>query len=102
MIGLGAINGARFYGTSFRVLLQYAGAALGSFAVALLVAAVFIAAAAFALALPVPNLVAAYAPGSVDVMMILALAMHLDRYSSARITSRASCPYRLPCRCWRG
>ena len=27
MIGLGAINGARFYGTSFRVLLQYATAA---------------------------------------------------------------------------
>jgi membrane AbrB-like protein len=78
MIGLGAINGARFYGTSFRVLLQYAGAALGSFAIALLVAAVFIAFAAFALSLPVPNLVAAYAPGSVDVMMILALAMHLD------------------------
>src|SRR5262249_9360552 len=27
MIGLGAINGSRFYGTSFRVLLQYAVAA---------------------------------------------------------------------------
>ena len=35
MIGLGAINGARFFGTSFRVLLQYVAAALGSFAVAL-------------------------------------------------------------------
>jgi uncharacterized membrane protein AbrB (regulator of aidB expression) len=28
--------------------------------------------------LPVPDLVAAYAPGAVDVMMILALALHLD------------------------
>jgi membrane AbrB-like protein len=78
MIGLGAINGARFFGTSFRVLLQYAVAALGSFAVALVVAALFIAFAAFTLSLPVPDLVAAYAPGAVDVMMILALALHLD------------------------
>jgi uncharacterized protein len=78
MIGLGAINGSRFFGTSFRVLLQYAVAALGSFAVALVVAAVFIAFAAFTLSLPVPDLVAAYAPGAVDVMMILALALHLD------------------------
>jgi uncharacterized membrane protein AbrB (regulator of aidB expression) len=30
------------------------------------------------LSLPVPDLVAAYAPGAVDVMMILALALHLD------------------------
>jgi membrane AbrB-like protein len=78
MIGLGAINGARFFGTSFRVLLQYAVAALGSFAVALVVAAFFVAFAAFMLSLPVPDLVAAYAPGAVDVMMILALALHLD------------------------
>jgi membrane AbrB-like protein len=78
MIGLGAINGARFFGTSFRVLLQYAVAALGSFAIALLVAAVFVTFAAFMFSLPVPDLVAAYAPGAVDVMMILALALHLD------------------------
>jgi len=78
MIGLGAINGARFFGTSFRVLLQYAVAAIGSFAAALLAASVFIAFAAVMLSLPVPNLVAAYAPGAVDVMMIMALALHLD------------------------
>lgn len=78
MIGLGAINGSRFFGTSFRVLLQYAVAAVGSFAAALLAASVFIAFAATILSLPVPNLIAAYAPGAVDVMMILALALHLD------------------------
>ncbi len=61
MAGLGAINGSRFYGTSFRVLLQYAVAAVGSFAVGLIVAAMFVAIAAFTLSLPVPELIASYA-----------------------------------------
>jgi membrane AbrB-like protein len=78
MIGLGAINGARFSGTSLRMLGQYLAAALGSFVVVLAVSAVFIAAASWFLHLPAANLVASYAPGSVDVMMILALALHLD------------------------
>src|SRR5262249_55854893 len=51
---------------------------IGSLVVVTLVAAVFIAAASSLLSLPTPTLVASYAPGSVDVMMILALAMHLD------------------------
>jgi membrane AbrB-like protein len=78
MIGLGAINGARFSGTSLRVLLQYMAAALGSLVVVVAVAGAFITAASMTLSLPFADLVASYAPGSVDVMMILALAMHLD------------------------
>jgi hypothetical protein len=78
MIGLGAINGARFSGTSFRMLLQYLAAALGALAVVIVVAAVFVSVASLTLSLRAADLVASYAPGSVDVMMILALAMHLD------------------------
>lgn len=78
MIGLGAINGARFSGTSFRMLAQYLAAALGSLAVVVLVAGVFVSLAIMMLSLRAGDLVASYAPGSVDVMMILALAMHLD------------------------
>jgi membrane AbrB-like protein len=78
MIGLGAINGARFSGTTFRMLFEYMAAALGALVVMTAVAAVFIACASLGLSLNPASLVASYAPGSVDVMMILALAMHLD------------------------
>lgn len=78
MIGLGAINGARFNSTSFRMLFNYLGASLGAMAVAVVVSALFIGVASLLPSLRVSNLVISYAPGSVDVMMILALALHLD------------------------
>jgi membrane AbrB-like protein len=78
MLGLGAINGSRFNDTSFRLLLGYLSASLGVLVVVLAACAVFVLIASWALSLPVANLVASYAPGSVDVMMILALALHLD------------------------
>jgi membrane AbrB-like protein len=78
MLGLGAINGSRFNDTSFRILLDYLAASIGSLVVVVAVAATFVVAASLALSLPAANLVASYAPGSVDVMMILALALHLD------------------------
>jgi membrane AbrB-like protein len=78
MIALGAINGSRFNQTSFRMLLDYLVAALGSLAVVTTVAAVFVLLAWKVFALDFDDLVASYAPGSVDVMMILALALHLD------------------------
>ncbi len=78
MIALGAINGARFNQTSFRVLVQYLKASLGSLAVVVTVAGAFVLIAANLLSLHLGDLIASYAPGSVDVMMILALALHLD------------------------
>jgi len=78
MIALGAINGSRFNQTSFRMLVQYLKASLGSLAVVISVAAIFVFLAASLLSLRIEDLVASYAPGSVDVMMILALALHLD------------------------
>lgn len=78
MVSLGAINGSRFAGTSLRVLLSYFGAAFGSFAVAIVVAACFMAAAASILPVPPADIVIAFAPGAQDTMMVLALALHLD------------------------
>lgn len=78
MIALGAINGSRFNQTSFRMLLDYLLAALGSLAVVVSLAGLFVLLSATLFSLRLDDLVASYAPGSVDVMMILALALNLD------------------------
>jgi membrane AbrB-like protein len=79
MIALGGVVGARFANTPFRMLLQFVGAAFGSFLVSLVIMTVF----AGALVATLPNLhvadvLIAFAPGSVDAMMVLALALHID------------------------
>jgi membrane AbrB-like protein len=78
VITLGALVGSRFANTTARMLLGYLGAALGSFAVSMAVAAVFIALVERVLPFPVANVVIAFAPGAQDTMMVLALALHLD------------------------
>jgi uncharacterized protein len=78
MVGLGSVAGSRFTGTPFRLMLSYLGAALGSFAVSIVITAVFALAVTMLLGLRISDVVVAYAPGSIDAMMILALALHLD------------------------
>jgi membrane AbrB-like protein len=78
MVGLGTLAGGRFTGLGFRLLLWYLGAALGAFAVSLAVTAVICIAVTLAVPIPVGDIVVAYAPGAVDAMMILALALNLD------------------------
>ena len=78
MMVLGGVIGARFANTAPRLLVDYLAAAFGSFAVAVTVATLFAATAIHMMALPVPEVMIAYAPGSVDAMMLLALALHLD------------------------
>jgi uncharacterized protein len=78
MVALGAIVGARFADTSFEVIARFFGAALGSFAVAVGVAAFFAALAAWLLSLRPADVAVAFAPGAVDAMMLLALALALD------------------------
>lgn len=78
MICFGAVIGARFANTSLRLLLDFIGAAFGSFAVALAVTAVFVGVLLMFVKVPVAEVMIAYAPGSVDAMMLLALALHLD------------------------
>jgi membrane AbrB-like protein len=78
MVGLGTLAGGRFTGLGFRLLLWYFGAALGAFAVSLAVTAVIGIAVTLAVPIPVGDVIVAYAPGAVDAMMILALALNLD------------------------
>lgn len=78
MMAFGAVTGSRFAGTSLRLLAHFLGAAFGSFAVAVAVTAAFAAILVGILALPVAEVMIAYAPGAVDAMMLLALALNLD------------------------
>lgn len=78
MVGLGAINGSRFAQADRFMLLRFSGAALGSLAVGLAIAAAFIGLAMGLMDLPPANLAVAYAPGAQDTMMVLALALSLD------------------------
>jgi membrane AbrB-like protein len=78
VITLGAVAGARFANTSPRTLLSYLGAAFGSFAVAVAVAASFALVVVELLPFRIADVTVAFAPGAQDTMMVLALAMHLD------------------------
>ena len=78
VIVLGAVAGSRFANTSFRTLIDYLGAAFGSFAVAVGVAAVFAFIVMTFLPFRPADVVIAFAPGSQDQMMLLALALKLD------------------------
>jgi membrane AbrB-like protein len=78
MVAFGAVTGSRFAGTPIRMLLHFIGAAFGSFAVAVAITAVFAAILVGILHLPIGEVMIAYAPGAVDAMMLLALALNFD------------------------
>jgi len=78
MVALGGVIGSRFANTPPRLLANYLAAAFGSFAVAIVTAAICVALLLKILPLSIPEVTIAYAPGSVDAMMLLALALHVD------------------------
>jgi membrane AbrB-like protein len=78
MVTFGAVTGSRFAGTPLRMIVNFIGAAFGSFAVSVTIASTFAVAIVAVVALPIAEVVIAYAPGSVDAMMLLALALNLD------------------------
>jgi membrane AbrB-like protein len=78
VIGIGAVTGSRFANTDPLTLLRFLGAALGSFTVAMTVAALSVLALTALMSLRVADAVVAFAPGAQDTMMVLALALHLD------------------------
>ncbi len=78
VIVLGAVVGSRFANTTFRLIIGYLGAAFGSFAVSLSVATLFKLIVTRFFPFPIANVVVAFAPGALDTMMVLALALHLD------------------------
>ncbi len=78
MIALGAFSGSRFANTDVRLLMRFASAAVGSFVIGMGVATAFALAVTAFLPVRLSDAIIAYAPGSIDAMMILALALHLD------------------------
>jgi uncharacterized protein len=78
MVALGGVAGARFAGMPPRLLVSYLSASFGSFAVSAGIAALFAGIVVAVLSLPVADVMIAFAPGSVDAMMLLALALHID------------------------
>ena len=79
MVALGAVVGARFTNTPLRLMANFLGAAFGSFALSVTIAGGCSRPCCSTMfALPIPEVMIAFAPGSVDAMMLLALALHLD------------------------
>jgi membrane AbrB-like protein len=78
VIVMGAVAGSRFANTSVRTVIEYLGAALGSFAVAIATAALFVLLVLTLLPFRPADVVIAFAPGAQDQMMLLALALTLD------------------------
>ena len=74
----GTFVGLRFKGVNLRLILETLVAGLITVMLGLLVSGAFALAAALLLDLPLDQLLLAYAPGGVDVMAIMALALGLD------------------------
>lgn len=77
-IATGVVIGTRFRGTSLTVLRQTVPGAIGSVLVALAISAGIAAAGTLLLPLPFGQLWLAYAPGGVEAMAVMALALQLD------------------------
>jgi membrane AbrB-like protein len=77
-VATGAVIGTRFRGTSFAVLRATLRGAIESVLLALLLSAGFAALGARLLGLPFGQLWLAYAPGGVEAMAVMALALGLD------------------------
>ena len=78
MMAIGAVTGSRFSGTPPRLLTTYLAAALGSFAVSLLIAGLFIVGSVWLVETRAADTAIAYAPGAQETMMLLALGLRLD------------------------
>ena len=78
LIGIGALIGARFARMKARTLLSHVNAALGSFAVAIVISAIFVAVIALTTHVHVSDVIVAFAPGAMDAMLALALTLHID------------------------
>jgi uncharacterized protein len=78
LVGIGALIGSRFARMNSRVLLSHINAALGSFGIAVLISAVFVAVIALTTHVRFADVIVAFAPGAMDAMLALALTLHID------------------------
>jgi hypothetical protein len=78
LVGIGALIGARFARMTVRTLLGHVNAALGSFAIAIVISAIFVAVILLTTHVRYADIVVAFAPGAMDAMLALALTLHID------------------------
>jgi membrane AbrB-like protein len=78
LIGIGILIGSRFGKIGPRTILSHVAAALGSFAVAIAISAMFVAVIALVTHVKFSDVVVAFAPGAMDAMLALALTLHVD------------------------
>jgi len=76
--GIGALIGTRFARVKTSVLLSHIHAALGSFAIAIVISAIFVAVIALTTPVRFSDVIVAFAPGAMDAMLALALTLHID------------------------
>ncbi|MGJ4940373.1 AbrB family transcriptional regulator [Bradyrhizobium sp. HKCCYLS1011] len=78
LIGIGALIGSRFARMRVKTLVGHLHAGLGSFAVAVLISAVFVVVIVLSTHVRFSDTIVAFAPGAMDAMMALALTLHID------------------------
>ena len=78
LIGIGTLIGSRFSRMKASTLLHHLTAGLGSFAIAIVISAVFVTIVAWTTHVRFADILVAYAPGAMDAMLALALTLHID------------------------
>ncbi|WP_065752011.1 AbrB family transcriptional regulator [Bradyrhizobium paxllaeri] len=78
LVGIGAVIGTRFARISRSTLVSHINAGLGSFAVAIVISAVFVTVIVLTTHVRLADVVVAFAPGAMDAMLALALTLHID------------------------
>src|ERR1700704_3978112 len=78
LVGIGTLIGSRFARMKTRILLSHVNAALGSFAIAIIISAIFVALIALTTHVRFADIIVAFAPGAMDAMLALALTLHID------------------------
>jgi membrane AbrB-like protein len=78
MIALGSVTGSRFANTSIDTLLKFLFAAFGTLAVSVVIGALGALTLVALTPLRIADVMTAFAPGAVDAMMLLALALNVD------------------------
>jgi hypothetical protein len=78
LVGIGALIGARFARVKTRTLLGHVNAGFGSFAIAIVISAIFVGIILMTTHVRIADIVVAFAPGAMDAMLALALTLHID------------------------
>jgi hypothetical protein len=78
LVGIGALIGTRFARMKIKTLLGHVHAGLGSFAIAIVISAIFVAVIVLTTHVRLADIIVAFAPGAMDAMLALALTLHID------------------------